>query len=427
LIYSANFWPEQVGIGKYSGEMAHWLASQGHEVHVVAAPPYYPSWKVHDDYRWPPYQRERLPGITIFRAPLWVPKSPGGLRRILHLVSFAICSLPVMLCQLFWRPDVVLTVAPALVCAPAGWLVARLSGAQAWLHIQDFEVDVAFNMGLLKSGLLKRLAIALERWLLRRFDCVSSISHRMVSRLLAKGVAEERTRYFPNWVDISHINPDCDGKRYRSELAVADDTVVVLFSGTLGAKQGLLIIPEVARLLAARRDILFVICGDGALKPELESLTRDLPNVRLLPLQPFERLGELLTMANIHLLPQSSNAADLVLPSKLTGMLASGRPVIATCAPETELASVVSHCGMVTAPENPDHLASVVLNLAENPALMSELGKRARAWAELHLERDVVLGRVFASIHDGGARAAPALNPQQTAPPAKETPVPLPK
>src|SRR5207244_3755510 len=108
-------------------------------------------------------------------------------------------------------------------------------------------------------GLLQRVALGLERWVLRRFDVVSSISHRMVSRLIAKGVREERTRYFPNWVDISHVGPFCSGARYRQELGISEDTVVVLYSGTLGAKQGLQIIPEVATLLAARRDILFII------------------------------------------------------------------------------------------------------------------------------------------------------------------------
>ena len=427
VIYSANFWPEAVGIGKYSGEMAHWLAAQGHEVRVVAAPPYYPNWKVQDGYRWPPYRREKLPGMTVWRAPLWVPRFPGGLLRIFHLLSFAITSLPLMLWQIFWRPDVVLTVAPALVCAPGGWLTARLCGAEAWLHIQDFEVDVAFNMGLLKSGLLQRVALGLERWLLRRFDSVSSISRRMVSRLIAKGVPEERTRYFPNWVDISHIRPTCEGNGYRGQLGASDDAVVVLYSGTLGAKQGLQIIPDVAKLLAARSDILFVICGDGALKGELESRTRDLPNVRLLPLQPFERLGELLTMANIHLLPQSSDAADLVLPSKLTGMLASGRPVVATCAPDTELASVVSLCGMITVPGNPEHLASVVVSLADNRPLMADLGARARAWAEEHLDRDMVLNRMFTTRQDNSGSGSRAPTSDTTAPagvaPQEPTPV----
>ena len=419
VIYSANFWPEKVGIGKYSGEMAQWLVSQGHEVRVVTAPPYYPDWKVKKEYRWPPYRRERLPGLTVWRAPLWVPRKQSGLRRILHLMSFALTSLPVILLQVFWRPQVVLTVAPAFMCAPGGWLLARLCGAQAWLHIQDFEVDVAFKLGLLKSGLFQRLALGLERWILRRFDTVSSISHRMVSRLVAKGVREERTRYFPNWVDISHVGPFCSGARYRQELDVSEETVVVLYSGTLGAKQGLQIIPEVANLLAARRDIVFIICGDGALKSDLESRTRELSNVRVLPLQPFERLGELLALADIHLLPQSSDAADLVLPSKLTGMLASGRPVLSTCAPGTELATMVSHCGMITAPGNPEHLASAVVTLADDRGLMVQLGRRARALAEEHLARDVVLSRVFGSVRVGSA-TKPAQDSTLPAASAKE-------
>ena len=422
LIYSANFLPEQVGIGKYSGEMAQWLAAQGHEVRVITAPPYYPQWQVRAGYRWPPYRRERLPGITIWRAPLWVPKKPNGPRRILHLLSFALTSLPLVLCHALWRPQLVITVAPALLCAPGGWLAARLSGAMAWLHVQDFEIDVAFRLGLLKSKPLQSLALGLERWMLRRFNSVSSISHRMVDRLVAKGVARERTRYFPNWVDIAHIGPFCSSPNYRRELGIDPKTLVVLYSGTLAAKQGLLVIPQVAALLAHRRDILFVICGEGALQGELESRTRQLANVRLLPLQPFERLGELLTMADIHLLPQSSDAADLVLPSKLSGMLASGRPVVATCAPGTELASVVSQCGVITTPEDPDHLASAILQLTSDHTLMAELGQRARAWAERHLERDAVLGGMFASLRERDLPAATYSPPLQS---SEERPVPI--
>src|SRR5262249_40405943 len=116
LLYSANFAPEPVGIGKYSGEMVNWLVANGHEVRVVAAPPYYPNWQLDKGYRWPLYRRQQLGGAVIWRAPLWVPRSPGGLKRILHLVSFAICSLPVILLQALWRPQLVMTVAPAFVC-----------------------------------------------------------------------------------------------------------------------------------------------------------------------------------------------------------------------------------------------------------------------------------------------------------------------
>jgi colanic acid biosynthesis glycosyl transferase WcaI len=400
LLYSANFAPEPTGIGKYSGEMAQWLVQHGHSVRVVAAPPYYPAWKVDRAYVWPPYRRELWNGIEIERAPLWVPTSPGGFARVLHLMSFAISSFPVMLRQILWRPDLVITVAPAFLCAPTGLLVARLAGAQSWLHLQDFEVDLAFRMGLLKGKLLRRFVLKMERGLLRRFDNVSSISSRMVEQLLKKGVQLRRTRYFPNWVDITHIKPAAANSTYRRELGIAKTDIVVLFSGSLGGKQGLMVIPAVAKLLAARPDIVFIICGDGVMKPSLEAAAAGLSNVRFLSLQPFERLGELLCTADIHLLPQSPGAADLVLPSKLSGMLASGRPVISTCRPGTELESVVSKCGVVVPPNDDAAFASAVRSLADNSSFRSELGRRARTYAESNFERDAILGRLFGSAGD---------------------------
>jgi colanic acid biosynthesis glycosyl transferase WcaI len=395
LLYSANFAPEPTGIGKYSGEMAKWLVDRGHSVRVVAAPPYYPAWKTDPAYVWPPYRRETWHGVDVWRAPLWVPAKPGGLARVVHLLSFAISSFPVMVQQIFWRPDLVITVAPAFLCAPAGLLTARLAGAQSWLHLQDFEVDLAFRMGLLKGSLLQRLILRMERGLLRRFDCVSSISSRMVEQLLKKGVKTERIRYFPNWVDIAHIKPAATNHRYRDELGIAHDAVVVMFSGSLGGKQGLMVIPAVAKLLASRKDLVFVICGDGVMKPQLQAAAAGLSNVRFLALQPFDRLGELLSTADIHLLPQSQGAADLVLPSKLSGMLASGRPVVSTCRPGTELETVVSKCGVVVPPEDDAAFAAAICQLADNPALRLDLGRRARNFAETNFERDAILCRLF--------------------------------
>ncbi|MGB6307477.1 MAG: glycosyltransferase WbuB [Steroidobacteraceae bacterium] len=397
LIYSANFAPEPTGIGKYSGEMAWWLAERGHEVRVVAAPPYYPMWKLDRKYLWPAFRRERWRGVDVWRAPIWVPKSPTGLTRVLHLLSFAIASFPVMIWQIGWRPDVVLTVAPAFMCAPAGLLTARLSRARAWLHLQDFEIDVAFGLGLLKGKLLQRIVLRIERWLLRRFDSVSTISGRMVERLLTKGVTPSRACYFPNWVDLTRIG-SMPGGSFRSKLGISPDAIVVLFSGTLGGKQGLQVIPEAAGLLGAREDIVFVVCGEGLVKPNLESAAAGLPNLQILPLQPAGRLADLLGMADIHLLPQSPDAADLVLPSKLSGMLASGRPVIATCRSGTEISGIVSQCGIVVEPESSTNLALAIVKLADDPDLRFELGRRARSFAEANFERDAVLGSVFGRL-----------------------------
>jgi colanic acid biosynthesis glycosyl transferase WcaI len=395
LIISVNFAPEPTGIGKYSGDMAAWLAAHGHQVRVVAAPPYYPMWKIDPAYSPARYSREIWCGVDVWRAPLWVPKRPGCGARVLHLLSFAVTSFPLILRQIFWRPNLVLAVAPAFVCAPSAWLAARLCGAQAWLHIQDFEVDVAFQMGLLRGELLKRIVLRMERWMLRRFDTVSTISRRMIELLVKKNVSVERTRYFPNWVEIPESQPTSPGAGYRAELNIGREAVVALFSGTMGRKQGLMVIPDAARILARRKDIVFVICGDGILKPKLEAAMADLPNVRLVPLQPVQRLAELLSMADIHLLPQSLGAADLVLPSKLSGMLASACPVIATCRPGTEIADVVSHCGLIVDPNDSGSLADAIIRLADDPGLRRMLGRRARDFAISNFERDAVLEGMF--------------------------------
>lgn len=401
LVYSANFAPEQTGIGKYSGEMAAWFAEKGYQVRVVSAPPYYPQWKIYPEYRGWRFQKEQWRGVDVWRTPLWVPKSPGGLKRVLHLLSFAFGSFPVMLYQTFWRPDWVIVVAPAFVCAPAALLAARLSGARSWIHMQDFEVDIAFRMKLLRGAWLQRVFLRIERWILKRFDVVSSISQRMVSRLLEKGIAPERIEFFPNWVDMRHIRPSAASQGYREELGIDAGATIVLYSGTLGNKQGLMVIPEVARILAARRDIVFVICGEGVMKATLQSACAGLPNTRVIPLQPFHRLGDLLCAADVHLLPQSLEAEDLVLPSKLSGMLASGRPVVVTCQAGTELDTVVSNCGVVVEPEDSAALARAINQLADDPVLRAKLGDSGRKYAALHFDRDAVLARIARHLNGG--------------------------
>lgn len=403
LILSLNFAPEMTGIGKYSGDLAAWLVEQQHEVRVVAAPPYYPQWKVQSGYRASRFRRDRWRGVDIWRAPLWVPKNPRGITRLLHLLSFAVTSFPLLLKQVFWAPQLVLCVAPAFVCAPGALLAARLCGARAWLHLQDFEVDVAFEMGLLKGRLLQRLARRMESLIMRRFDCVSTISHRMVELLIRKGVRIERTRYFPNWVSIPKFAAASGAPGYRERLGVADDAVIVLFSGTLAGKQGLMVIPEAARLMAGRTDVVFVICGEGIIKDELEAALVGLPNVRLMALQPSEHVVELLQTADIHLLPQSPAAADLVLPSKLSGMLASGRPIIATCHPDTEIAEIVASCGTVVPPNDAAALAQAIHRLADDPDTRKTLGRKAREYAVTHFEREAVLGRVLGPGEPSGA------------------------
>ena len=144
----------------------------------------------------------------------------------------------------------------------------------------------------------------------------------MVERLHAKGVAPERTAELRNWASI---DGSASGEAYRREWGLEGRTVA-LYSGSIGRKQGAGLILDAARRLKNRADLAFVICGEGPDLAELKAAARDLPAVQFHPLQPAERLGELLALADLHLLPQIAAASDLVLPSKLTNMLASAPP-----------------------------------------------------------------------------------------------------
>ena len=399
LVVALNYAPDLTGIGKYVSEMTEWLATRKQlAIRVVTAPPYYPGWTVHPGYSSLRYKKELVAGVGIYRCPLWVPRTPRGAARVLHLLSFALSSLPVLLWQaVTWRPDIVFVVEPPLGAVPGAWLAARLCGARAWLHVQDFEVDAAFDLGLLRAGMVRRAVLALERWLMRGFDRVSNISERMLAKLLEKGVDQQRVVFFPNWVDMSLIRPLEEPNALRAELSITTETQVLLYSGTMGEKQGLEIVIDVARGFQ-RSNVLFVLCGDGVARDRLQAAAAGLANIRFLPLQPLSRLNELLNLADVHLLPQRAAAADLVMPSKLSAMMASGRPVVATAHVGSDLARISAEGGIVVPPGDADGFGRALRRLLDDEELRHRLGASGRAYALANWERDMVLQRAFDNL-----------------------------
>jgi colanic acid biosynthesis glycosyl transferase WcaI len=380
LIIGINYAPEMISTGVYTTGMAEFLAKRGHRVEVITALPYYPEWRVRPGWPRLRYVREAhdkgtdLPRVT--HCPLYVPHRPTGLRRIIHHASFALTALlPAMRAALSkGRPDIVVVIAPSLLSAITGIFAARISGAKTWLHIQDFEVEAATATGLLKrDGWLARSALRFERWILRRFDRVSTISAAMLSKLPQKGVAQVCVRELRNWADLDLVSPGPIDTEMRAMLGI-DTPYVALYSGNLANKQGLEVLPAAARHLSERGDITLLICGGGPMLGKLQAACEELPNVKFAPLQPRERLGDLLRSADIHLLPQIAGAADLVLPSKLKNMLASGRPIVATVEPGTALANEVSGAGTLTAPGDAHALAHAICDLMDDPARRRELG-----------------------------------------------------
>ena len=401
MVYGLNYTPELTGIGKYTGEMAAWLAERGHEVRVIAAPPYYPAWRIREDYRGAWYRTERTPGQpVVYRTPLYVPEQPTGIKRIVHLLSFTLGSLPVMLRETLWQPDIVFTVEPTFFCVPLTLFVAATAGAASWLHVQDFEVDAAFDLGLLPAqGPVHDGALRVEKFFIYAFDRVSGISSRMVDRALAKGLPENRVVLFPNWVDVDAIYPMDDAanrnnlirRELDAQVPGIEKKIVLLYSGNMGAKQGLEVLAPLAGTFRDDPRVHFLFCGDGAFRTRLEAMVAGMPNVTLLPLQPLHRLNDLLNVADIHLLPQRASAADLVMPSRLGAMLASGRPVIATAHPGTQVAQVVEGRGLPIPAEDATALHTAVVLLLEDQALRLRLGRCAREYAVAHLGKQQVL------------------------------------
>ncbi|GAM05344.1 hypothetical protein MBENS4_2342 [Novosphingobium sp. MBES04] len=219
---------------------------------------------------------------------------------------------------------------------------------------------------------------------------VSTISPQMCAKLEEKGIASERIYEFRNWANINEVKPLAGVSSYREEWGI-DRPHVAVYSGNIANKQGIGIVLEAARLLKHRKDLQFVVCGNGPNREKLVADSQGLDNIAFFDLQPRERLSDLLGMASVHLLPQIAGAADLVLPSKLTNMLASGRPVVATALEGTGLAAEVEGCGLVVPPEDAVQFAQAIEKLVDDDALRLRLGNAARDKAEKVWGKDKIL------------------------------------
>jgi len=377
LIHGMNFAPEPLGIGRYTAELAAYLVAQNQAVEVITSVPHYPGWKVHSPYRSGRYVVEQQDGIRVTRCPLVLHPSGRGIWRLIAPVTFAAAAAPVV----FWRilrgrPDIVICVEPTLFSAPAVIAGAKIVGARAILHVQDLEIDAAFSIGHLKGYWLQKMAFAFERFMLRRFKLIITISDRMRKKI-AKKVPENSITVLRNWVNISTIKRIDGSNLFRAQLGLAPQDFVVLYSGQIGPKQALHLLLEAALKCRDNSAIKFVVAGDGPTKqPLVETYGRE-PNIHFLPVQPEHRLCELLNLADLHVLTQDRGAVDLVLPSKLGGMLASGRPVLVMADPGTELHNLLHGTAIIVPTGDVSALAEAIksasLQRLDPPAQTAQL------------------------------------------------------
>jgi colanic acid biosynthesis glycosyl transferase WcaI len=282
--------------------------------------------------------------------------------------------------------------------APLTLVIAYLCGSKTWLHIQDFELDAAMKLGILPNGKwLNWMTASVRRFehaLLNCFEHISTISNQMAAHLIEKGVPQNKISILPNWVNTDLIFPLVhETNSLRCNLGLCAEHKVILYAGTMSKKQGLANLLIAAKHLLDQPQIEFVLCGEGPDRSELEESAMGLSNLRFLPLQPFENLNQLLNMADIHILLQKADVADLVMPSKLSGMLASGKAVIATAYPQTELGRVVNNTGVLVPPDNPTALAEAILRLSGSAALRCELGKLGREYAVRNWDATTILNQ----------------------------------
>jgi colanic acid biosynthesis glycosyl transferase WcaI len=403
LIYAMNYTPELIGCGRYTGEIGDYLMSRGTPLTVVTTPPHYPGWAARDGYA-NRYVTETTNGATIIRCPVGLSKNMKGFGRIWAPMSFALSSMPVVMWRILKdRPTHVLCIEPTLMGAPAALLAAKCTGARTILHVQDLEMDAAFAVGHVKGGFVKSAAFAFEKVVLGLFDDIVTISHKMAEKLSEKGVPKDKLRLIRNWVDTSKIFPQRGPSNFRQELGLSPNDFIALYAGNIGVKQALNLVMDAAAQLVDT-PIKFVIAGDGPEKTAL--IARNAPNVTFLPLQPEHRLNDLLNLADVHVLPQLESAADLVLPSKLGGILASGKALVAMADLDTELAIFLGNDAILVPPGDVTRMAEALKTLALAHDPQTPVQRTSKALPQL--DRGRAMGLFAGLLNLGATETAPA-------------------
>ncbi|MED5099944.1 WcaI family glycosyltransferase [Niallia circulans] len=399
LLYSTNYYPEMTGIAKYNTEMAEWLVKKGHEVDVITAMPSYPEWEIYNDYQGKAIVTENINGVNIFRTNLYVPskKNASAYRRLIMQLTFTINTLR------FWIPlyvgkkkyDIVFALCPPLIPLINAILYKWFKKVPIFLHVQDLEFDAAIRLGMIKSKFLLKILNKFEVYFINRADTVSSITNSMIDRIKEKRLKVTKFFLFPNWADTNFIKPLLKKNEFRNQIEKNSSKKIIMYSGNMGKKQGLEIILEVAdKFQRITNQVEFVFVGDGVAKDDLQKIAigKKIKNVTFFPIQPLETLPELLAAADVHLVIQKKEAADLVMPSKLTNILSAGRTVVATAEPGTALyeAVMISKAGLVIEPENSEVLFNSIYELIKKESLNS-FEQNAREYAEKYLDKEKIL------------------------------------
>jgi colanic acid biosynthesis glycosyl transferase WcaI len=400
IVWGINYFPEKTGIAPYNKMVCDHLAKSGFEVEMVTAFPYYPEWRKSREDSGRLYRRDQIDDVPVHRCWHYVPSRVSTLKRMIHEASFVVTSFLKLLT--LKRADLYIVVSPPLLLGSAAWLLSLLKRAPYVFHVQDLQPDAALGLGMIKEGPFIRLLFALEKLAYGKAARVSGISGGMVAAFKGKGVPAEKITYFPNPVHLGNGNSHIERGMFRQVHGFKESDFLVVYSGNLGAKQGIEIAVEAAALLADTH-VKFVICGEGARRAHLANFIhlRKLNNVTLLPLLERHAYHEMLVDADVCLITQQRGSGRAFFPSKLLATLAFAKPVITVADEDSELyrALMENGFGVNILPGEPRQLAEAVKHLSEEPTDLAKFGEAGRRFVQ-QFDTKTVLGKFAATIRD---------------------------
>lgn len=382
LIVTNLFAPDELAGASLYTDFALFLKERGHDVRVIATFSYYPTWKLRPEDKGVKLREEIFSGIPVRRVSMFVPKRPSGATRMLSDASF-LASLWLRGKHPGWTPEVILTALPMF----SQCLVQRLWGfwrVPKLIIVQDFVVDAALELGILKFPGIGFFLHRLERYALRSARTLTTISPNMLEKLEGIIGSDRRTLFIPNWIHRSlQVEIDAQATPKRA-------VDLLFYSGNMGVKQGL---PQfIESFTQGGNGWRLQINGGGAEVDQLRQAVAGLQNVTVGPVLPEEAYIANLKKSTACLVTQRPGVGANFLPSKLLPILASGTPVLAVCEPESPLGREVNQakCGVVIRPGDIEALKQTLHHWKKSPEVLSEMGKNAHARAG-HYSRDRIL------------------------------------
>jgi len=402
LMLSLVYGPDTVSTAVLMTELTKGLQKKGHEITVLTSMPHYnPSDEVLSNplYRasfFKFFTETVEDGIRVLRV--YMPlKSQRIWLRIFDYLWFHIITTCVALATIRSQ-RIIFVPSPPITLGLNGYLLAKLYKAKLIYDVLELWPDAPIRMGFIKNKSLVRLAYWVESFVYRHSSIVACIAQTFVDALLKRGVPAEKLRLAPLFVDVERISPRPKKNTFSCKHEL-QDKFVALYAGNIGLSQGVEMLAEVAGYLQKEEGIRIVIIGDGARRPKLEQAVTvaNLSNIYLLPFQPYECVPDIYATADVALSPMQPGHSHESVPSKIFTVMASGRPTIAACEPNTETSMLIAHSrgGLTVPPGSAKEMADAILYLYKNPDKTKNMGEHGRKWVVDNYSKNAVI-----AMHD---------------------------